>query len=140
MPVALAALAVLDLRGTGWLARDVAPIRLMAVLVPFAAVVAVDLLGSARWFAYMNTFCDVLAEPVTAGAGVGRLKASGAVTGWGWTHPSMSILLRRSGTTAIVTNEPGNWKPFDPATIELTGYRGACENRRFGATRHAGRP
>ena len=62
------------------------------------------------------------------------------MTGWGWTHPTLSILLRRSGTSTIVRDEPGNWQPFDPAEIELTGYRGVCENRRFGAKRRAASP
>lgn len=135
MPIALAALAVGDLYGSRWLSRNFPSRRLMTLLVPFAAVVAVDLLGSARWFAYMNAFCDVLAEPATASTGVARLKATGAVTGWGWTHPTLSILLRRSTSSAIVMDETGNWQPFDPAGMKLTGYRGACENRRFGGAR-----
>jgi hypothetical protein len=135
IPVALAGLAVADL--TRWHAVNVADRRLVALLVPFAAVVAVDLLGSVRWFAYMNAFCDVLAEPQTASSGVARLKATGAVTGWGWTHPTLSILLRRSNSSALVMDEPGNWQPFDPTGMKLTGYRGACENRRFGGAGHA---
>jgi len=140
LPVALAALAVADLYGRGCLARGVAPARMLALLVPFAAVVAVDLLGSVRWFAYMNTFCDVLARPGGASAGIAQLKASGAVTGWPWTHPSLSLLLRDHRSRAIVLNDTGKWQPFDSAQITLTAYRGACENRRFGASRHAVSP
>jgi hypothetical protein len=140
LPLALVGLATADLFGNRWLERSVAPARLLALLVPLVAVFAIDVLGSARWFAYVNTFCDVLAEPETASTGVARLRASGAMTGWGWTHPTLSILLRRSGTSTIVRDEPGNWQPFDPAEIELTGYRGVCENRRFGAKRHAASP
>lgn len=140
MPIALAALAIADLYGNGRLTGSVDPARMLALLVPFAAVVAIDLLGSARWLAYMNAFCGVLDEPATASTGVARLKASGAVTGWHWTHPSLSLLLRRHDSTAIVPNEPGNWEPFDPAGMALARYRGACENRRFGRPREAASP
>jgi hypothetical protein len=140
LPLALAALMAADLFGNRWLECSVAPARLLALLVPLVAVFAIDVLGSARWFAYVNTFCDVLAEPATASTGVARLRASGAMTGWGWTHPTLSILLRPSGTSAIVRDEPGNWQPFDSAEIKLTGYRGVCENRRFGAARRAQSP
>jgi len=50
-------------------------------------------------------------------------------TGWGWTHPALSILLRERGSSAIVHNDPGSWQPFDPDLPIALTYRGACENR-----------
>lgn len=100
-----------------------------ALAIPFVAVVVVDLLGSARWMSYMRTFCDVLDDPAAALHGIDRLQRDGALTGWPWTHPSLSILLRREGSQAIVPNGPVHWQPAD-----LPGrgqFRGACENRRF---------
>ena len=132
LPVVLAALAIAESYRPRWLSEGFASRRLLPLVVPFVAVVSVDLLGSVRWFAYMNTFCDVLARPTTAAAGIGELKASGAVTGWAWTHPILSILLRKQGSSAVVLDDPGNWKAIDLASPIVLPYRGACENRRFG--------
>ena len=84
-----------------------------ALLVPFLAAAAGDLWGSARWLAHEQTFCKVLADPARARDGVEQLKQSGSLMGWSWTHPTMSVLLRRQGSDAMVLNEPGTrWQPF----------------------------
>jgi hypothetical protein len=79
----------------------------------------------------MRTFCEVLESPSTAGSAYGRLERSGALTGWAWTHPTMSVLLRRHGSSAMVLNPPGQWEPFDADAPPAIDYPGACESRRF---------
>ncbi|HJU22520.1 MAG TPA: hypothetical protein VJ891_08425, partial [Casimicrobiaceae bacterium] len=110
-------------------------IALIAAVMLFVALVIVDLAGSVRWFTYMRTFCGVLDEPGTASQGIERLRQSGTLMGTRWTHPSLSLLLRRQGSHAMVQNDPGEFEPFDPAGPMKIGYRGACENRRFASRR-----
>jgi hypothetical protein len=131
LALAVAALSTIERLRPAWLSRPVGSLAAVAAMIPFVAVVGGDLLGSARWYAYMRAFCEVLADPVAASAGIVRLKASGAVTGWPWTHPTMSILLRQQGSSAIVLNDAGQWAPFDPRVPIRIGYAGACESRRF---------
>jgi hypothetical protein len=110
-------------------------IALFAAAVPLVAVVVVDLAGSVRWLTYMRTFCSVLDDPGTSSQGIERLRQSGTLMGTRWTHTSLSVLLRRQGSHAMVQNDPGEFQPFDPAGPMKIGYRGACENRRFAGRR-----
>jgi hypothetical protein len=127
LPLAIAGLfGVRRLRPT-WLTKALPSGAGIAMVIPFAAVVAVDLMGSARWLAYERSFCKILQQPPSADA-VDQLKQTGAVTGWGWTHPALSILLRVRGSTAIVHNDHGAWEPFDPDVPMALAYRGACES------------
>jgi hypothetical protein len=131
LPVAITSLLVVHRHRAAWLEARTSALAMAAMMVPFVAVVVIDLLGSARWMGYMRTFCEVLEDPASASRGIDRLKRSGAVTGWTWNHPSLSILLRRTGSDAVVVNDPGQWEPFDPKERRRLEYRGACENRRF---------
>lgn len=110
-------------------------VALIAAVMPFVAVVVVDLAGSVRWMSYMRTFCGVLDDPGTASQGIEHLRHSGTVMGTRWTHPALSVLLRRQGSHAMVQNDPGEFQPFDPGGSMKISYRGACGNRRFAGTR-----
>lgn len=102
----------------------------LIILIPFFAAVAGDLLGSFRWHQYVGEFCEVLSAAGAQNSGVEQLKKAGAVMGWSWTHPTMSILLRARGTDGMIRNEPGSrWEPFDPSTPISINYVGLCENR-----------
>ena len=128
LPLAIAALLGVQRVRPAWLAQPLAYGAGIAIVIPFAAVVAVDLMGSARWLTYERSFCEMLAQPPPASP-IEQLKRTGAVTGWGWTHPALSILLREHGSLAMVHNDPGLWQPFDPDVPIALTYRGACENR-----------
>jgi hypothetical protein len=128
LPLAIAALFGVQRLRPAWLTQPLPDGAGIAIVIPFAAVVAVDLMGSARWLAYEQSFCRTLEQPPSAHA-LEQLKQTGTVTGWGWTHPALSILLRERGSLAIVHNDPGSWQPFDPDLPIALTYRGACENR-----------
>ena len=130
LPFASAGLLAVRRMRPAWLAAPMSRTAIVAIVVPFAVVIAIDLLGSLRWYRYMTAFCAVLEQPASNGR-IAILKRSGAVTGWGWTHPALSILLRRRGSVDVVHNEPGQWQPFDPDLPVAFPYTGACENRRF---------
>jgi hypothetical protein len=129
-------LVIVGLLGTAWyrpqwISSQIRAAGLVVALVPLSAVMAVDLLGSVRWFQYMTAFCSVLDQPSPAAGGIAQLKRNNIVTGWSWTHPILSVLLRQHGSTALVLNDPGQWQPFDPAQPVSIDYRGLCESRRF---------
>lgn len=128
LPLVAAALAVAARMRPGWTGARGSAIAAAAMLVPFLAVAGVDVLGSARWFRYMNAFCAVLDDPASVARGVERLRASGAVTGAIWNHPTLSVLLRKRGSTAVVLNEPGYWEPFDPAIPRPQHFVGVCND------------
>jgi hypothetical protein len=128
LPLAITALFTVHRLRPAWLGQALPDGAGIAIVIPFAAVVAVDLMGSARWLAYERSFCKILEQPPPAN-GIEQLKQSGAVTGWGWTHPALSILLRERGSTAIVHNDAAPWQPFDPDVPIALAYHGACENR-----------
>lgn len=134
LPLAVAALFAIHRRHPEWLTKPMGAKAALAAAIPFLAVATADVLGSARWYAYMRTYCDVLEQPAAASTGIARLKDSGAMMGWAWTHPTMSVLLRREGSPAIVFNDPGQWEPVDTRVPIDFPYAGACQSRRF-ATR-----
>jgi hypothetical protein len=138
LPLAIAVLFSVHRLRPAWLAQALPDGAGIAIAIPFAAVVAVDLMGSARWLAYERSFCSTLGQPPSAHA-IEQLKQTGAVTGWGWTHPALSILLRERGSSAVVHNDPGLWQPFDPDVPIALTYRGVCENR-FLANVHLATP
>ena len=131
LPFAVGALLLIRRYRPARLERSLSAAGAMAMIVPFVAVVSADLVGSARWLHYMRDFCDVLDHPATASTGINQLKRNGAVTGWAWTHPTMSILLREPGNSAVVLDDPGQWQPFDPRTPMQLKYRGACADPLF---------
>jgi len=136
LPLAIAVLFTVHRLRAAWLTQPLPKGAGIAIVIPFAAVVVVDLIGSARWLTYERSFCRALEQAPSAHA-VEQLKQTGAVTGWGWTHPALSILLRERGSAAIVQNDPGLWQPFDPAVPITLTYRGACENRLLAHTQVA---
>ncbi len=110
--------------------------RYAALLIPVVFAVAGDILGTYRWNSYLDEFCAALRQDVTPEQRIARLKDSGAVTGWSWSHPSLSVLLRDKGSGAMVTNESGGrWEPFDPSRPPSTGLFGVCEAPLLGEPR-----
>ena len=106
------------------------------LLIPMAAAVTCDLLGSYRWDRYVQAFCGVLERNVDPALGVNELKRTGALTGWDWNHPTLSVLLRSRGSSAMVHNESASsWQPFDPATPISLPYRGLCQAQILRAVR-----
>lgn len=129
LPATLAlVLAVAFLRPRLKPAASLATIAALVTL-PFSAAIAADLVGSARWYQYVTDFCKVLST--SSPNGIQTLKEQGHVTGWAWTHPTLSILLRLRGSKAMVSNDPGQWEPFDPATPPTMAYVGVCEEPIF---------
>ena len=103
------------------------------VLVPLLFAIAGDIAGTRRWNEYMHEFCVVLNQPdLTPEQRLDSLKATGVVTGWYWTHPTMSVLLRARGSDAVVANEPG--QRFEPSVVGGSSrVRGFCEAPILGA-------
>jgi len=137
LPAVLAALAAIDLWRSGWLAEGIEPYGAWPaiMLVPIAFAVAGDIAGTYRWQSFVASFCRVLEQDMPPDARLKALQASGARTGWAWTHPSMSMLLRSRGSSAMVVNQPGasSWEPFDPNWGRTIPYRGICQTDRVGA-------
>jgi hypothetical protein len=107
------------------------------VLIPMVFAVAGDLLGTYRWNHYVGAFCRVLGGKESPERRLERLKASGALTAWGWTHPTMSVLLRDRGSQAMVVNEANafSWQPFSPSNpLEITSL-GLCQAPLLGPRR-----
>jgi hypothetical protein len=107
-----------------------------AALIPFAAAAAGDAIGTHRWNLYMDDFCHVLASDLTPAERMKTLRDSGALTGWKWSHPTLSVLLRGRAGKGMVINEAGSgWEPFDPRNAPAIGQRGLCEapSRRAGS-------
>jgi hypothetical protein len=124
LPVFAVAIAAIAQWRPRWLAAASAgPTAIL--LVPIVCAVAGDLLGSFRWHEYTQAFCLVLRLDATPAERLERLKRSSVMTGWGWTHPVLSILLRERGSDAMVANDPGGrMKPFpmeDPPRITELG-------------------
>lgn len=98
-----------------------------ALWIPMAAAVATDVAGTVRWMQYMGEFCTVLAAPMTEKQRMDALYDGPFVTGWTWTHPTMSVLLRARGSDAMVPNRPTPWEPFPSVQAPRIPHRGACE-------------
>lgn len=129
LPAFIAALFAAWYFRPAWLAARGAGEGYPILLVPIVLAVAGDMVGSYRWNGYVNEFCKVLRADATALDRVRMLRESGVRTAWPWTHPTMSLLLRDRGSSAMVVNEPGSfgWEPFDPARAPNIDYRGFCQ-------------
>jgi len=129
LSVFVAALLVVEWRRPGWMRPDPGNTGHALLLVPFAFAVTGDAVGTYRWSAYVQAYCEVLDQDVSPLERLNVLQRSGARTAWTWTHPTMSVLLRDRGSKAMVVNEPGafQWEPFDPADAVSIGYWGLCQ-------------
>lgn len=129
LPVFLGlALAVYAYR-PAWLLPNADSTGYTLFLVPLAFAATGDAVGTYRWSSYVQSFCTVLEMPDTPLERLVALKNSGASSAWGWTHPTMSVLLRDRGNQSIVINEPGAsaWEPFDPMRAISIPYLGLCQ-------------
>jgi hypothetical protein len=105
-----------------------------AMLIPFVAAVSADMLGTYRWRQYVVGFCEVLKSNVSPEIGLRQLREAGFKTGWAWTHPTLSVLLRDGQSEAMVANDPSaGWQPFDPHKPVALQYRGLCEDPLVGS-------
>lgn len=127
LPVFAAALGAIYRWRPSWLARP--PGGSYAILLlPLACAIAGDLIGTQRWHRYTAAFCAVLEEPAAPAERLERLKLSGAMTAWAWTHPTLSVLLRARGSDAMVANDPWRrWEPFPMESAPRIDYLGLCE-------------
>ena len=105
------------------------------LLIPLSCALAGDVFGTTRWSAYMSEFCAVLEKRASPAERLAQLRQSGVRTGWAWTHPSMSVLLRDQGSQAMVTNDPEQYEPFDAHKPVSIAYRGFCEAPVLGSAR-----
>lgn len=135
LPAFVAALFAAWYLRPAWLAARGAGEGYPILLVPIFLAVAGDMVGSYRWNGYVNEFCRVLRADAAPLDRVRMLRESGVRTAWPWTHPTMSLLLRDRGSSAMVVNEPGSfgWEPFDPARAPSIDYRGFCQAPPFSA-------
>ena len=101
------------------------PVRFL--LLPAAVVFAVDLHDTIGWKAYINAFCDTLASTASAEQRLAFPRQPQAQKyGWGWTYPTMSVLLRPAGSQATVIDaDHDSWQPFDPTapTSNVSAYQ-----------------
>ena len=105
------------------------------ILVPLGFAIAGDAVGTVRWNEFMKTFCSVLEADGSPAERLAMLQKTSVRTAWWWTHPTMSVLLRDRGSRAMVTNEPGNFEPFDARNPPAIGNRGLCQAPMVGASR-----
>jgi hypothetical protein len=114
--------------------------RLSATRVPFmAAIVPATLLVALlaldmRHSLGFSQYADCFRAEVTTSSGLVPFEATRLQDPecrpeyvWGWTNPSMSLLLRRDDSGAIVLNrEQHEWQPFDPfaGLPDLSRYYG----------------
>jgi hypothetical protein len=112
-----------------WLRSWDAGAACLVLLLPLSFAVVGDMLGTWRWSRYVGSFCGALAGDAMADERLQSLKTSGATTGWPWTHPTMSLLLRDRGSLALATNEPGAFEPepFRGGRTPSIPQRGLCE-------------
>jgi phosphoglycerol transferase len=129
MPVFLAALLAIWYWRAAWMGALAVPAAYPVLLVPMVFAVAGDAWGTVRWQQYVRSFCAALERDASPLERVAQLRQSGARTAWGWTHPTLSILLRERGSDAMVVNEPGaaSWQPFQPQNAPSIPYAGVCQ-------------
>lgn len=101
----------------------------LVLAVPVLSATASDSIGTVRWRSYVSSFCALLADNNNLPRSAATLEREGLRTGWGWTHPSLSVLLRRPGSSAVVTNYPT--APWEPQIMEQSGFppwrQGLCK-------------
>lgn len=102
-----------SIRGTTSFPRSGSLAKWILVLaVPILSAIASDGIGTLRWRSYVSSFCTLLSEGDNLPRNARTLELEGLRTGWGWTHPSLSVLLRRPGSSAVVENyPPPAWEP-----------------------------
>ena len=129
LPIFVGIMLVVFAFRPAWFRASVAGPGYALFLIPLAFALMGDAVGTYRWSTYVETFCSELRRPAKPLERVEALKQSGARTAWGWTHPTMSALLRDRGSQAVVANEPGafGWEPFDPEKTPTILYRGLCQ-------------
>jgi hypothetical protein len=128
LPFPVAALALTSLFRPAWLL--VPPTswwRVAWMVFPMVIAAAGDLHATHQWVIHVSQFCAVLRSDSSPVERRDRLVNGGSLTGWRWTHPAMSVLLRDRGSAAMVVNEPTAWEPFSPAAAPVIRYRGLCE-------------
>lgn len=137
LPVLVAALLAVHWRRPALLSPREGDHGHALLLIPLAFAVAGDVIGTQRWNAYVRSFCEVLERGATPLERLELLKRSGARTAWAWTHPTMSVLLRDRGSSAMVVNEPAafGWEPFNPASPPAIRQRGLCQAPLLGEAR-----
>jgi hypothetical protein len=102
----------------------------LVALVPLVFAVTGDLIGSYRWNRYLTTFCELLATDDDPQTRLQKLETSGNLTGWRWTHPTLSVLLRPPDSSAFVVNAPGGWEPPDVRADSRLDRPGICTSAR----------
>lgn len=128
LPVAVGLLFIAWWMRPAWFAAGAMTPAAAAFLVPFAFAVAADGIGTHRWISYVGQFCQALDSEASPPERLAMLKHSGVRTGWGWTHPTLSVLLRDRGSNAMVANEPPQrWEPFDASNPPRIGRLGVCQ-------------
>jgi MFS family permease len=126
MPVLIAALFAAYWFRPNWIQNGPPEGSYAIMLLPLAFAIAGDIIGTNRWNAYVGAFCDVLQNESSPAERLAQLQRTGVMTAWRWTHPTMSVLLRDGGSSAMVINEPTAWEPFNPAAARAIPYRGLC--------------
>jgi hypothetical protein len=134
LPAFVGAVFVVHATRPHWLAAG-SPDAFAIILVPLGFAIAGDAVGTSRWNAFMETFCSVLEADRSPAERLAMLQKASVRTAWPWTHPTMSVLLRDRGSRAMVTNEPGNFEPFDASNPPSIDNRGICQVPMVGASR-----
>lgn len=107
--------------------------NVVVLLLPLLFAVAGDVWGTFQWNRYVKGFCIALYSPLNQLERNKYLQSKGFATGWPWTHPVMSVLLRERGSASIVANDPAafSWEPFKPQDAPSIRNRGLCEDLHY---------
>lgn len=101
------------------------------ILLPILTIVASDGIGTIRWRTYVASFCTLLNDTSVSPKTAQTLEHENLVTGWSWNHPSLSVLLRKPGSSAVVLNYPTpTWQPDIPIKPGFPAWqRGLCSSQ-----------
>lgn len=135
LPFLMLALFLVHRFRPGWLLRPLSPYAYAPLLIPITFAIAADMQGTARWRDYVARFCAVLGADAAPAERLTMLTSSGVMTGWPWTHPTLSVLLRGEQSGAMVVNPPGQYEPFDHRSPAPFYYRGLCAGNSFAIPR-----
>lgn len=88
------------------------------IIIPFILLCILsvpDVYHTLGWKQFLDEFKN---EVNTHSGIIQDAKIQSSIYGWGWTYPTMSLLLRNSSSSAIVLNPQWHkgWQPFDPKT------------------------
>lgn len=132
LPVVLMLLFLVWWLRPAWLASRQSASTSVVFLVPFAFAVAGDVVGTYRWSQDIEKFCKVLGTDLSPDDRFEALRGSALRTAWSWTYPSMAILLRDRGSSAMISNPPDTpWQPFSLDKAPSIPHKGLCEARLF---------